>query len=441
MSRRSGFVITALVLSLLGSAAIAKDQDRGEGVAKNVIFLVPDGMGLADVTAARIFKNGPDGAPLSFETLETIGYQRTHAANSTVTDSAAAAAAWACGEKFNNGEISCHSEGGECYDNPYTVLEIAQTLGKSTGLVASSQISHATPAAFAAHTHSRNCGVEIARQMIEEVGVDVALGGGVYRTGSGYGCEIYGESATWGQQQIIDLAEAEGYVVAGNLDEMNEAVADGEDRILGLFTDFSVGKTPEMFRLNGEGESTYPDYPAGEPTLAEMTAAALDVLEHDRQGFFLVVEGSQIDWAGHANALDYMLGEMLAFDAMTEVVFDWIDAKPNRKAQTLVVVVADHETGGFAIDGPYGTLSEQGEMVVDGWTSGNHSAVDTVIWAQGPGASGFGRALDNTDLFDLLLGAMQAIHTHDGSEEPQTQARPFPNRANDTATANDFGLR
>ncbi|WP_054694988.1 alkaline phosphatase [Desulfosarcina cetonica] len=136
--------------SLMTSSAIAKNCKKHghHKKAKNIIFMVPDGQGLSNVTAARIFKNGPDGMPLNQETLKNIGYQRTHSADSTVTDSAAAASAWAVGQKFLNGEISCHgdSETGKCSDPVPTILELAEKMGMATGLVASSQISHATPA-------------------------------------------------------------------------------------------------------------------------------------------------------------------------------------------------------------------------------------------------------------------------------------------------------
>lgn len=134
---------------------------------------------------------------------------------------------------------------------------------------------------------------------------------------------------------------------------------------------------------------------------------ALDILEKDRHGFFLMVEGSQIDWADHANDISGQIAETLGFDEAVHTVMDWINARKIRYFNTLVVVVADHETGGFAIDGPYGTLSEQGDIIQDGWTSGSHSAVDTVIWAQGPGSFDFGRALDNTDLYGLMVEAMR----------------------------------
>ena len=149
--------------------------------ARNIIFMVGDGMGLAHVTAARIFKNGPDGESLHLETLPTIGYQRTHSASDSLTDSAAAASAWANGEKFNNGEISCHDDDqdGRCEPTPSpTILEIAKAKGRVTGLVVTSTVTHATPAAFGSHVPSRRCEKEIARQYIQVTEVDVILGGG-----------------------------------------------------------------------------------------------------------------------------------------------------------------------------------------------------------------------------------------------------------------------
>jgi alkaline phosphatase len=276
----------------------------------------------------------------------------------------------------------------------------------ATGLVVSSQISHATPAAFGAQVHSRQCGSEIARQYIEEADVDVILGGGVYRTSSSHNCQVYGDSFYWDQEDIIELAENHGYAHVGALDELTDAVMDGENRILGLFKDYEYGKTPEMFRLNRYVDEPYPNYPAGEPTLPEMTQAALDVLQRDRDGFFLVVEGSQIDWANHANDLHYQMAEMLAFDEAVKVVLDWANQASYRRKKTLIVVVADHETGGFAVNGPYGTLREAGEFVQDGWTTGGHTAVDTIIWAQGPRARSLGRAVDNTDLYQVMLDAL-----------------------------------
>ncbi|NWF75035.1 MAG: alkaline phosphatase [Nitrospirae bacterium] len=390
-------IVILLALALPGISCAGTEVIKSSNYAKNIIFMVPDGMGLYNVTAARIFKNGPDGNPLYLETLPQIGYQRTHSRNSTVTDSAAAAAAWACGEKFNNNEISCHDNDGDkvCDTNgsPATILELAKQSGKATGLVATSTISHATPAVWAAHVHYRNCETEIARQYIEVTGVDVILGGGIGSNQAGKNCEQY-----LGQDKnaVISSAISRGYEYVINKSEMEAAVAARKNKILGLFT--ASGKTPETYRIDPIVYSWNEE----EPTLPEMTAAALDILEEDKDGFFLMVEGSQIDWANHDNDITYQIGETLAFDESVGVVLDWINAEPSRKNHTLVIIVADHDCGGFAVNGPYGSLSNAGDIVEAGWTSGDHTAGDTIIWSQGPGSHYLGKALDNTDLFSIM---------------------------------------
>lgn len=372
--------------------------------AKNIIFMVPDGQGLSDVVAARIFKNGPDGAPLYQETLENIGYQRTFSANSTVTDSAAAASAWAIGQKFNNGEISCHAgENGECIDKIPTILELAGRKGRATGLVATSQISHATPAAFGAHVFSRGCGAEIARQYIEESGVDVILGGSLYGTKGS--CSVYTESFKPADKRkyIIDLAGANNYTFVTDKAGLKSAVSGSSKKLLGMFEQNGAGngKTVEMFRIDPSA-----GYPEDEPLLKDMTEAALDILEKDREGFFLLVEGSQVDWENHNNNVRGQIAESLGFDAAVKAVLDWINEKPGRKEKTLLIVVADHDCGGFAVNGPYGGISKAGDIVEAGWTSGSHTAVDTIIYSQGPGSKRLNAAVDNTFLYQVMKDAM-----------------------------------
>jgi alkaline phosphatase len=362
--------------------------------AKNIIFMIGDGMGLSHVIAARIFKNGPDGESLHLETLPTLGYQRTHSASDSLTDSAAAASAWANGEKFNNGEVSCHDDDqdGRCEPAPSpTILEIAKAKGKATGLVVTSTVTHATPAAFGSHVPSRRCENEIARQYIQGTEVDVILGGGRKKFKStGKQAD---ECGTFGD--FIADAERKGYQIVYTKKALDAVVEKRSRKILGLFA--PKGKTPELFRL-------YPTehYQTEEPTLPQMTAAALELVERDENGFFLLVEGSQIDWASHRNDVAYLIGETLAFDESVKVVLDWINEKPTRRQNTLVVISADHETGGFAISGARGKKYKPGDIVDHGWTSYGHTAEDTLIWSQGPGSQYLGRALDNTDLYKVM---------------------------------------
>lgn len=367
--------------------------------AKSIIFMVPDGMGLADVTAARIFKHGSNGGKLYLETLSTVGYQRTHSADSSVTDSAAAASAWASGDKFRNGEISCHDDNqdSKCEPTPGpTILETCKEKGMSTGLVVTSTVTHATPAAFGAHISSRYCENEIARQYIQVTGVDVILGGGLNHfnapTKQADKCGTFGN--------FIADAENNGYEVVYTAKELDSAVAKGSPRILGLFT--PTGKTPELFRVNPAEH-----YRKGEPTLLQMTAAALKSLEKDEDGFFLLIEGSQIDWANHRNDVAYQVGETLAFDAAVQVVLNWLNEKPSRRQQTLVIIVPDHETGGFAINHRTGDKYQPGDLVNGVWATTEHTAGDVSLWSQGPGSEYLREAVDNTDIYKVMRQVLQ----------------------------------
>ncbi len=397
-ARAAAWLLTLLLIPWAVPAA------AGTGRAEQIIFMVPDGMGQADVTAARIFRNGPDGPPLALETLAVMGCQRTHSADSTLTDSAAAASAWAMGEKFNNGELSCHSQTDPlCQRQRPTILELAQARGKSTGLVVSSQISDATPAAFAAHVRSRRCQAEIARQYLAVTGVDVILGGGPGQGGDG--CSSYPLSSAWTDQRaaLLELAGDQGYAAVTGRTSLESAVRENRKKILGMFgpEQGGRGKTPERFRVDASHS-----YPADEPTLSEMTAAALAVLERNEKGFFLVVEGSQIDWRNHANDLRGQIAEVLAFDKAVRVVLKWVGARAGRAATTLIIIAPDHETGGFAITGPDGRLARKGEIVADGWTGRGHTATDTLLRSQGPGSENLGQVVDNTDLYGVMADAL-----------------------------------
>ena len=356
----------------------------------NIIFMVPDGLALSNITAARLYAYGTGSDRLNLETLKQIGYQSTHSANSMVTDSAAAASAWACGEKFNNGEISLHSQTGI---SPKTILEIARELGKKTGLIATSSITHATPAAFGAHVGDRNCENEIARQYIVRTGIDLLLGAGKgffqsYHIGADP-CGTYGD--------FITLAKKRDYTIVDSREEMFSSYKDAK-KILGLFRNKSL--TPAYRKIKTKKS-------AGEPSLSEMTHVALQFFESHPEGFFLLVEGSQIDWANHANNLEYQIKEVLEFDRAVKAVLDWVKREEIREKNTLIIIVSDHDCGGFAIKGPRGKiLNRPGLYVEAGWIWGSHTSEDTMIWSQGPYSKHLGKAIDNTDIFHIMRAAL-----------------------------------
>jgi alkaline phosphatase len=365
---------------------------------KHIIIMVADGMGLADVAAARIKKNGIGGPPLRFETLEEIGYQRTYSEKNTVTDSAAAASAWACGEKFVNDEICQHGDGRP---HNLSLLELAQIEGWATGLVTTQTITNATPAAFGAHVVNRDCEAEVARQYVEVTRPDVLLGGGrtAFTQTSPDPCGMSGN--------FLSEATGSGYAYVKDITELNAALAAGPKRLLGLFK--GAYMTPEIMR---SASST-------EPHLRDMAAAALDTLDRVNNQFFVMIEGGLIDLANHVEWLDAQVAEVSAFDDAVGVVLGWINASEERRQHTLLIVLADHETGGFAVMGTETAGAEPLGSFSGGWTFlmpppapgttvvARHTGTDTIVWSQGPGSAALGRAIDNTTVYQIVKAALQ----------------------------------
>ncbi|MBZ5565063.1 MAG: alkaline phosphatase [Acidobacteriia bacterium] len=410
------FLVVTAMLAMPTLSASADKLLANNHEVKYVIFMVPDGMGLADVTAARILRNcgngpttpifsfcaeGPGGQPLSFETLEHIGYQRTYSKINTITDSSAAASTWACGEKFVNNEVCFHADLAPHNDS---LLEIAKANGWGTGLVATQTITHATPAAFASHLANRNCETEIARQYVEETHPDVMLGGG-QSTFNPSAADVCGVSGNF-----IAEAQGLGYPYVTTKQAMDDAVAQGVTRLLGLFAGKNL--TPEFQRTAGSLQ----------PRLPEMTAAALAILGKHPTGFFLMIEGSLIDSGNHAESLPYQYGEMFAFDQSVQVVRNWIDASPERQQHTLLIVAPDHETGGFAVKGvgiKGGELPGAGLGPFQaGWVftllpgdpndfEAHHTGGDEPIWSEGPGSEALGHAIDNTDVYKVVKAVIE----------------------------------
>jgi alkaline phosphatase len=257
--------------------------------------------------------------------------------------------------------------------------------------VATSTITHATPAAFAAHVTDRGCENEIARQYIQVTSPDVILGGGKGKFDS-FKPDPCGTSGS-----LLLEAKTNGYDLVYNKAEMEGAVSKRVTKLLGLFNDENM--IPEYKRTSDTTE----------PRLHEMTAAALTILEKNPQGFFLLIEGSQIDGGHHSHNFEYVVNDLLAFDETVRVVLKWIEEKPSRKKNTLLIITSDHETGGFAITGPSNALSKKGDLnsIKVGWISKSHTGIDTIIWSQGPGSKNFGKSLDNTDIFKVMINTFR----------------------------------
>lgn len=327
-------------------------DNLADGEIRNVIICIGDGMGFNHVALAR--HHGPgDDKKLHMEGLPVQSQVTTHSADNKVTDSAAAATAMACGIKTNNGMIGMAPD----KTSYSSVLELLQKKGWRTGLVVTSQISHATPAGFASHVDSRNKQKEIAVQLLDNR-VDVLLGGG---------------RKYWSDSLLCDAANI-GYQVIATREEM-ATLQPGP--VLGLFGD--------------DGLTTF--FP--EPMLPEMSRVAIELLSSPSEEwfapgpkFFLMIEGSQIDWASHANDIDRMIRQTLLFDMAVREAIEF--AKRDR--HTLVIVTADHETGGLKLD-----RNATGEVKAK-WTTGNHTPLNVPIYAFGPASERFSGINDNTDI-------------------------------------------
>jgi alkaline phosphatase len=328
----AGGVAVRLVLALCLSAVLITPATALAAQAKNVIVLIVDGCSAEQYTFARWYK----GAPLSFDP-HRVGSVKTYIADSVIADSAPAASAFATGVRTSDKHISVGPHrrtltgvpvpSEDLQYRPFaTVLEGARLLGKATGIVATSRVTHATPGAYLAHTASRSSEDDIMEQAVHQ-GVDVVLGGGrqhLLPKGSTGGVRADGEN-------LYQTVKGWGYAVPETRAELHSIK---QGRVFGLFADDHMD--PEIDRPN-----RHPD----QPTLAEMTLKAIELLAQDRDGFFLMVEGSQVDWACHANDVPHMLSDLLAYDQAVEAAL----AFAKRNGRTLVLAVSDHNTGGFSI--------------------------------------------------------------------------------------------
>lgn len=324
---------------------------------KNVIYLIGDGMGIAHVHAARIAKGG-SGSRLAMDSMPITGLVTTYSADSLVTDSAAAGTALATGIKTNNGTISLSPDG----QSAKSILEAARDLGKSTGIVTTKAITDATPAVFASHVEDRGLQNEIAGQLVA-ARVDVLLGGGraFFLPKSAEGSEREDEI------DLLDEAKVTGYTVVSTAGELSEAHS---QKLLGLF---ALGNLTTQ---------------EPEPPLSQLAAKAIETLSVNKNGFFVMIEGGQIDSYAHGNDLDGMVRQLLEFDR----AIAWSLEFAKKHGDTLVIVTTDHETGGLTL------LTDENGKFSPSWSTGDHSASPVLIYAYGPGSSNFSGVMDNTDV-------------------------------------------
>ncbi len=339
---------SAVCIFLMFFSLIWFSPAQGAG-AKNVILLIGDGMGPEPVGLAiyyNRFMNGMDKR-LNLERLMAAGntgYCLTYQYGTVITDSASAATALASGVKTRDAIIGKDHDGRPMK----TITDIAIQLGKSAGLISNTRITHATPAAFYAHIIHRDMENGIASQLIERGDLNVAFSGGArHFIPAGTKVEEYpalkgiNKKAGWGgserkdSRDLIKEAKNKGYATIANVQELIALDGKKTEKVLGLFSSASF-----PYAIDRQ-----PHHQTGLPTLSQMTEKALEILSKNSQGFFLMVEGGQIDTAAHANDVASVLHEMLEFDQAVGVTLAFAEANPD----TLIVLTADHNTGGLAI--------------------------------------------------------------------------------------------
>jgi len=291
----------------------------------------------------------------------------THSADRLVTDSAAGATAFATGYKTNNHMLSILPDSTT---EPETVVEIAEELGKSTGLVATSQLTHATPAAFASHVPSRYMEMEIARQEVTK-NMEALFGGGQ---------DFFLRNDSAGN--LVDQMKANGYAYVDTREQLEKLDANNTEKAVGLFA-------PKGMKPATEGRLP----------LSLMTQKAVQILQQNPKGFFLMVEASQVDWKAHDNDEEGLIAETKDMNGALKWMLDYQEEHPD----VLVVWVADHETGGFAING--GSLKNQ--TIQTAFTTNGHTAQMIPAFAKGPGAQSFQGVYDNTDIGKRIISLIR----------------------------------
>lgn len=323
---------------------------------KNIIFLIGDGMGVSQVFAGLVGNQGK----LFIENCRHIGFSKTQSSDNFITDSAAGGTALSTGVRTYNGAIGVNPDTIPVK----TILEEAEENGLATGLVSTSAITHATPASFIAHQKKRSMYEEIAADFLK-TDIDVFIGGGL--------AHFIGRKD---KRNLLNELKEKGYTVENDLAKIQKVKS---GKLAGLTAQVHNGRIEERGDM-----------------LPIATKTAINILDKNSNGdgFFVMIEGSQIDWGGHANSSIYIVEDMLDFDrAIGEAI-----KFAAKDGETLVVVTADHETGGMAITG-------------GGFDSGNvkaayptksHTAVMVPIFSYGPGAEEFMGIMDNTEVYTKM---------------------------------------
>lgn len=345
--------LVILALSLYAAPSWAQKKSEKP---KNIILMVGDGMGVSQIYAGMTGNFGK----LNLERMSVIGFHKNQASNAFVTDSAAGATAFSCGVKTYNGAIGVDADG-----NPVeTILEIAEDNGLATGLIATCSITHATPASFISHQPSRSLDEDIAKDFLA-TDIDVFIGGGR---------KFFAERKDG--LNLMDSLKAKNYQIANSIEEVQQVKS---GKLAAFLADEQQARVSQ-----GRGDE-----------LVKSTEVGLELLQTNKKGMFLMIEGSQIDWGGHGNDTQYIVEEMIDFDKAIGKVLDFAEKDGN----TLVIITADHETGGFSIN----KGDTETGMVEGKFTTGSHTGVMIPVFAFGPGSEKFAGFYENTEIFHKMI--------------------------------------
>ena len=353
---------------------------------KNIILLISDGMSLTQVSTYRLLKGGPNER-IAVDKFPVSGIVLTHSENAIVTDSASSATAFSTGRKTNNGALGL-DEDNKILEN---FTEIIDRYGYVSSLISTSEITHATPAAYASHVDLRWKTDEISLQMMDS-NVMTILGGGRHF----FLPEDLGGKRSDGLN-LLEQMESSRMVMT-------------EKKELDSFDHSNLGKVVGLFADEALRDKEKPENHVFEPSSSEMLNFAINrsekFNENGCKGFFIMLEGSHVDWAGHANDLNYLKREMQDFDEAVELALDYATQNPD----TLVIATADHETGGLLIESSSPTDYTAPEVKFSfntGIGYGSHTGVPVPVYAYGPGSENFTGTLDNTDIFYAMLEAVK----------------------------------
>ena len=348
-----------------------------------IILFIGDGMGANHRIAAQYYSVG-EIRQLAMDAMPSFGWLHTDSLGDQLTESASAATALATGQKTYTGMIAMDIHGNRLK----TILEYAQDLDMSTGLISTKHITDSTSAAFAAHVESSAMGPEIASQFIEHR-IDVIFGGGEndFLPRDQDGCHPEKGKRTDGRNLIQEAIEA-GYTFICDQDGFRNLDSQTDTLVLGLFADDNMVRPFS-------------------PSLAELTQTAIEILSLNPNGYFLVVEGATIDTASHYHQTLTVFEDVVGLDQAVQVAMEYAEQDENM----LVIVTADHETGGLHVNFyPSGVSGEQGpfrmpngiEFYIN-WSTGGHTAVDVPVTSVGPGSEKLVGIQDNTIVFNVML--------------------------------------